>query len=111
MAVTLTLILYWGMVECCLGLFAACLPAVPFLFRGFSPESLIASIRSVLSLHSLHSRGSREERSAPASASKRYNARDDSSMGSHTGIVAHKQENDVSLEQYYATNQHGNETV
>ena len=41
------------MVENGLGLFAACLPTFRFAFKGFSPESLAASIRSALSLHSI----------------------------------------------------------
>ncbi|KAB8290714.1 hypothetical protein EYC80_008353 [Monilinia laxa] len=56
---TITGTLYWLMIEVGLGLFAACLPTIRFLFRGFSPESVISSIRSALSLHSLRSNRSR----------------------------------------------------
>ncbi|KAF2734161.1 hypothetical protein EJ04DRAFT_437644 [Polyplosphaeria fusca] len=55
----ITGMLYWMMVEICLGLVAACLPTIRFLFKGFSPESVVSSIRSALSLHSLRSHHSR----------------------------------------------------
>ena len=111
LAVTITLTLYWGMIECCLGLFAACLPTIRFLFRGFSLESLVASVRSVLSLHSLHSRGTSEETPAPTLARKTKNEPDDSSMGSHVQIVPEVQKADVPLGQYSPTNRHGHEMV
>ena len=43
------------MLEAYLGILAACLPTIRFLFKGLSPESVISSIRSALSLHSLRS--------------------------------------------------------
>ena len=45
----------WFQLEAFLGILAACLPTVRFLFKGLSPESVIDSIRSALSLHSLRS--------------------------------------------------------
>jgi hypothetical protein len=56
---TITGTLYWSMVEVGVGLLAACLPTLRFLFRGMSPESVVNSIRSVFSLQSLRSAHSR----------------------------------------------------
>ena len=42
-----------------LGLLAACLPTLRFLFKGMDPDTLMKSLRGVFSLHSLRSQGSR----------------------------------------------------
>ncbi len=44
---------YWTIPEGSLATVSACLPTLRPLFHGWSPESLIGSIRSQLSLHSL----------------------------------------------------------
>ena len=49
------------MVESSLGILGACLPTLRPMFKGFSPESVIRSIRSALSLHSLGSRRSKAD--------------------------------------------------
>ncbi|KAI4146134.1 MAG: hypothetical protein LQ340_006035 [Diploschistes diacapsis] len=59
------------MIESSLGILGACLPALRPIFRGFSPESVIRSIRSALSLDSLGSRHSKtgsERSKQPAKA-------------------------------------------
>ncbi|OTA69356.1 hypothetical protein K449DRAFT_418792 [Hypoxylon sp. EC38] len=40
--------LYWGMIECGIGVFAACLPTLLFLIRGWSLKSVIGSTGSFL---------------------------------------------------------------
>ncbi|KAI1142950.1 hypothetical protein F5Y05DRAFT_137255 [Hypoxylon sp. FL0543] len=40
--------LYWGMIECGIGVFAACLPTILFLLRGWSPKTVISSAGSFL---------------------------------------------------------------
>jgi len=57
--VIITGMMSWLQLEAFLGILAACLPTIRFLFRGLSPESVVNSIRSALSLHSLHSGHSR----------------------------------------------------
>lgn len=52
------LMLFWPMVQMGVALVAACLPTLRPLFDGFSPESVIHSIRSNLSLSSLRSKAS-----------------------------------------------------
>jgi hypothetical protein len=47
------------MIEVGLGLFAACLPTIRFLFKGFSPDSVANSVRSAFSLSSMRSNRSR----------------------------------------------------
>ncbi|KUJ17954.1 uncharacterized protein LY89DRAFT_683928 [Mollisia scopiformis] len=49
----------WTSIEPCMGVIGACLPSLRPIFLGFSPESLVGSIRSVLSLRSMGSRDSR----------------------------------------------------
>jgi len=46
---------YWTVPECCLSVVCACLPTLRPIFHGWSPESLMGSVRSALSLSSLHS--------------------------------------------------------
>ncbi|CAH0022616.1 unnamed protein product [Clonostachys rhizophaga] len=44
--------LYWGMVECGVAVFAACLPTLQFLLRALSWETLTTSIRGMFSRNS-----------------------------------------------------------
>lgn len=46
MAVVITEYLYWGMIESGIGILAACLPTLQFLFRGWSGKSTISTTRS-----------------------------------------------------------------
>ncbi|KAI0179363.1 plasma membrane protein Pth11-like protein [Hypoxylon sp. FL1284] len=39
--------LYWGMIECGVSVFAACLPSLQFLFRGLSWTSFVESTKSI----------------------------------------------------------------
>lgn len=68
------------MVELGVGIIAICLPTLRPLFRGWSPESIICSIRSALSLRSFHSGGSSAKRSAGRSAKDAQNLGSESSM-------------------------------
>ena len=54
-AETVTITIYWSMIETGLALIAACLPSLRFLFGATTPASLVRSIRSAMSLHSLRS--------------------------------------------------------
>lgn len=54
-----SLLLFWGMVELGVGMIAICLPTLRPLFAGWSPESIIRSIRSAISLRSIQSGGSK----------------------------------------------------
>ncbi|KAI1408869.1 hypothetical protein F5Y13DRAFT_171472 [Hypoxylon sp. FL1857] len=40
--------LYWGMIECGIGVFAACLPTLLFLFRGWSLKPIISNAGTFL---------------------------------------------------------------
>lgn len=80
MPVVITGMMGWLMLEAYLGIVAACLPSIRFLFKGFSPESVINSIRSALSLHSLRSNHSRMN---------------DDGTGSQRGLQARSQESGV----------------
>jgi hypothetical protein len=53
--VVITGMMSWLLLEAHLGILAACLPTIRFLFKGLSPESVINSVRSALSLRSLNS--------------------------------------------------------
>jgi len=57
-------IFYWTIPESCIAVVAACLPTIRPVFRGWSAESIVASIRSIISLRSLDSQGNRSTRSA-----------------------------------------------
>ncbi|KAI1379043.1 hypothetical protein F4677DRAFT_410388 [Hypoxylon crocopeplum] len=46
---TITDYLYWGMIECGVGVFAACLPTLQYLIRGLSWDPILRSAKSVLS--------------------------------------------------------------
>ncbi|KAI4111250.1 MAG: hypothetical protein LQ339_000711 [Xanthoria mediterranea] len=50
-----SIILFWAMIEIGVAVIAACLPTLRPLFQGFSPESIINSLRSAISLRSLRS--------------------------------------------------------
>lgn len=45
--------MYWTIPECCMAVVCACLPTLRPLFRGWSPESVLGSMRSAISLHSV----------------------------------------------------------
>lgn len=53
---SVSLILFWPMIEMGVALVTACLPTLRPLLHGLSPESMIQSIRSNLSLSSLRSK-------------------------------------------------------
>ena len=78
-----SLLLFWGMVELGVGIIAICLPTLRPLFRGFSPESILRSIRSALSLRSIHSGSSGARRSPGRSAAKEAQQ----PLGSDSSIV------------------------
>ncbi|KAI1391574.1 uncharacterized protein F4822DRAFT_190157 [Hypoxylon trugodes] len=44
--------LYWGMVECGVGVFAACLPTIQYLVRKFVFEPVVSSAKSIFSSRS-----------------------------------------------------------
>ena len=69
------------MVELGVGMVAICLPTLRPLFRGWSPESIIRSVRSALSLRSIHSGGSSPRRSTGRSAGEAQQ------LGSESSIV------------------------
>ena len=77
-----SLLLFWGMVELGVGMIAICLPTLRPLFRGWSPESLIRSIRSALSMRSAHSGGSSGKKSTGRSG------REAQHLGSESSVVA-----------------------
>ncbi|PQE07249.1 plasma membrane Pth11 protein [Rutstroemia sp. NJR-2017a BVV2] len=56
--VLITQIVFWTMIECSLGLIAACLPLLYGLARSSSIESVVRSVRSAISLRSLGSQNS-----------------------------------------------------
>ncbi|KAI2784970.1 hypothetical protein F4815DRAFT_454957 [Daldinia loculata] len=47
-----TACLYWGMVECGIGVLAACLPTIQFLFRKWIWEPVLSSTKSIFSSES-----------------------------------------------------------
>lgn len=47
-----SILMFWGMLEIGIALVAACLPVLRPLFQGWSPESIIRSLRSQISLRS-----------------------------------------------------------
>ncbi|KAI1453282.1 hypothetical protein F4805DRAFT_381511 [Annulohypoxylon moriforme] len=55
-----TACLYWGMVECGVGVFAACLPTIQFLFRKLIWEPAVSSSKSLFSSRSSRSSQSKE---------------------------------------------------
>lgn len=50
-----SILMFWGMLEVGIALVAACLPVLRPLFQGWSPESIIRSLRSQISLRSVGS--------------------------------------------------------
>ncbi|KAI1772959.1 hypothetical protein F4818DRAFT_129498 [Hypoxylon cercidicola] len=50
-----TACMYWGMVECGVGVFAACLPTIQFLFRRWVWEPAVSSTKSMFSSRSSRS--------------------------------------------------------
>ena len=65
-------LIIWTSLEPTLGVVGACLPTIRPLFQGFSPESIINSIRSVISLHSR--RGSRSNINSATGTHKAANS-------------------------------------
>ncbi|RYF45018.1 MAG: hypothetical protein EOO38_16765 [Cytophagaceae bacterium] len=51
--------MYWTIPETCIAVVGACLPTLRPLFYGWSPESILGSVRSALSLTSLSSKRSK----------------------------------------------------
>ncbi|KAL8704394.1 MAG: hypothetical protein Q9225_008089 [Loekoesia sp. 1 TL-2023] len=51
-----SILMFWGMLEIGVAIIASCLPTLRPLFQGWSPESIIASIRSKISLPSIGSK-------------------------------------------------------
>ena len=82
-----SLLLFWGMLELGVGMIAICLPTLRPLFRDWSPESIMRSIRSALSLHSIHSGGGSPGRSTGRSA------KEVQQLGSESSIVGINMEN------------------
>jgi hypothetical protein len=60
--------MYWTIPESCMAVVCACLPTLRPLFHGWSPESLIGSVRSAVSLHSSEGRS---EKTLPRSVGER----------------------------------------
>ena len=54
--------MFWGMLEMGVGIVAVCLPTLRPIFHGFSPESILRTVRSLVSLRS-DSMGSRSKHS------------------------------------------------
>jgi hypothetical protein len=50
-------VFYWTIPEPCVAVIGACLPTIRPIFLGWSPESIVGSIRSIMSLGSLDSQG------------------------------------------------------
>ena len=63
----------WTSLEPTLGIVGACLPCIRPAFRGWSPESVLRSVRSALSLRSLRSAGSDMGKDGLGEESKRVN--------------------------------------
>ncbi|KAI9685576.1 MAG: hypothetical protein M1822_004434 [Bathelium mastoideum] len=53
------LVFYWAISESCLAVVGACFPTMRPMFRGWSPESIVNSVRSAISLRSFGSDRSR----------------------------------------------------
>jgi len=53
-------LIMWSSVEPCMGVIGVCLPAIRQLFAGYSPESVLGSIRSALSVRSRGSVSSKD---------------------------------------------------
>jgi len=58
-----TVLLFWSMIECGLGVFVACLPTLRPLLGRISPDAILSSLRSAFSLHSIRSLRSPERTS------------------------------------------------
>lgn len=61
LTVVITGMMSWLVLEAFLGILAASVPSLTFLFKNISLESVMRSIRSVVSLHSLRSQRSQLE--------------------------------------------------
>lgn len=51
-AVVITATLYWAVVECGVGILAACLPSLHFLLKGWSWESFVNTTKSIFGYNS-----------------------------------------------------------
>ena len=67
--------MFWGMLEMGVGIVAICLPTLRPLFMGWSPETLMRSVRSVLSLRSM---GSSKRSRYSENESKKFRERGES---------------------------------
>lgn len=94
------------MIELGVGMIAICLPTLRPLFRGWSPESIIRSIRSALSLRSFHSSGGSARRSTGHSAKE---AQQSGSKSSIVGINMRKLGNSNASTECIITRAHGGE--
>ncbi|KAI1370422.1 hypothetical protein F4677DRAFT_438484 [Hypoxylon crocopeplum] len=56
-----TACMYWGMVECGVGVFAACLPTIQFIFRKWVWEPAVSSTKSKFSSRSTQSSDSHQD--------------------------------------------------
>jgi len=72
-------LLIWTSIEPCMGVIGACLPSCRPLFQGFSPESLVGSIRSALSLRSIGSKDNMRQRKSKDSMPLRESSVDGAS--------------------------------
>ena len=79
-----SLLLFWGMLELGVGMIAICLPAFRPLFAGWSPESILRSIRSVITLRSTSSSRSSTKASTGRSNKGRHRLGSESSTMEHS---------------------------
>ena len=79
-----SLLLFWGMVELGVGMIAICLPTFRPIFKGWSPESIVRSVRSIISLRSVSSHHSGGSKRSGASRLKN----DANGHGSDSSVVA-----------------------
>ncbi|KAI1214559.1 uncharacterized protein F4807DRAFT_466157 [Annulohypoxylon truncatum] len=99
-----TACMYWGMVECGVGVFAACLPTIQFLFRKLIWEPAVSSSKSLFSSRS--SRSSRASESKDAiHVSQTFNITYDkiysiSSRGTSPSYLTHAPGDHVTRESY-----------
>ncbi|KAI0883286.1 uncharacterized protein GGS22DRAFT_38276 [Annulohypoxylon maeteangense] len=96
-----TACLYWGMVESGVGVFAACLPTIQFLFRKFIWEPALSSSKSLFSSRSSRTAGSRDaihvDQTFGVTYDKLHNI---SSRGTSPSYLTHAPSNQVSRHSY-----------
>ncbi|KAK8062199.1 hypothetical protein PG997_014296 [Apiospora hydei] len=71
-----TLYCYWGMVECSIGVFAACLPTLQIFFRRNTWQSVVSKTKSLLSSGSRSSRNTKNRFDSESSQDIRLKERD-----------------------------------